>query len=413
LHASIGPSAALAQLVEGRLEIHCATQGVSLLAAAIAQVLRMPVEHVRVIHSEGPGCYGHNGSDDVALEAALLARALPGRSILMQWSRQDEHVFEPYGAAMRVDVEASLDASGRIVAYNHDTYSYTHIGRAFPMGKSSALIAAQQLQTPFERPRPRPMLMPQAGVHRNAEPLYDVGKLRVVKHLAKGSPFRTSSLRSLGAFGNVFALESCMDELAALSGKDALAFRLAHLADPRARAVLEAGAERARWSSPRSSGDEQRPRGRGLAFSRYENHKCYAAVFVELEVDLATCAIRLLHAVIAADAGLIIDPDGLENQLEGGFLQAASWTLLEQVSWDRDQVTTRDWESYPILRFEEIPSVETLLLDRPEEPALGAGEATIGPTPAAIANALFDACGARLRTTPFTPARLRAALYEI
>jgi nicotinate dehydrogenase subunit B len=219
-------------------------------------------------------------------------------------------------------------------------------------------------------------------------------------------------LRSLGAFGNVFALESCIDELAAQSGQDPLAFRLAQLSDARARAVLEAGAERAAWGRAQRTQDGQRPRGRGLAFSRYENYKCYAAVFVELEVDLASCAIRLLHAVIAADAGLIIDPDGLENQLEGGFIQAASMTLKEQVSWDREQITTLDWDSYPILRFDEIPSVETVLLDRRDQPARGAGEATTGPTPAAIANAVFDACGVRLRTTPFTPARLRAALYS-
>ena len=412
LHASIGPSAALARFDGERLELWSASQGVSLLAGAIAQVLGLPPDRVRVAHVEGPGCYGHNGSDDAALDAALLARALPDKPVLLKWTREDEHAHEPYGPAMQIDVQASIDAQGRILAYNHDTYSYTHIGRAFAMGKVSALIAAQQLEQPFKAPRPRPMLAPQAGVHRNAEPLYAIPAQRVVKHLCGDSPFRTSSLRSLGGYGNVFALESMIDELAAVSGQDPVALRLAHLRDERARAVIEAGAARMAQRPFAASADPQRPRGRGMAFSRYENHKCYAAVFVELEVELASHAIRLLHAVIAADAGAIVDPDGLANQLEGGFIQAASFALKEEVRWDAHSVTTRDWDSYPILGFEEVPDVEVVLLDRPDRTARGAGEASTGPAPAAIANALFAACGVRLRVTPFTPARLRAALYE-
>jgi CO/xanthine dehydrogenase Mo-binding subunit len=412
LHASIGPSAALACFRDGALEIWSASQGVSLLAAAIAQVLALPPERVRVVHVEGPGCYGHNGSDDAALDAALLARALPDTPVLLKWTRQDEHALEPYGPATHIDVQASIDAGGRLLAYNHDVYSYTHIGRAFPMGKVSALIAAQQLEKPFGVPRPRPMLAPQAGVHRNAEPLYEIPAQRVVKHLCGNSSFRTSSLRSLGGFANVFAIESMMDELAAAAGQDPVAFRLAHLSDERARAVIEAGAARAAQRAPGPSGDPQRPRGRGMAFSRYENHKCYAAVFVALEIDLASHAIRLLHAVIAADAGLIVDPDGLANQLEGGFVQAASFTLKEEVRWNAQGISSLDWDSYPILSFEEVPEVEVVLLDRPDRNSRGAGEGTTGPTPAAIANAVFDACGVRLRTTPFTPARLREALFQ-
>jgi nicotinate dehydrogenase subunit B len=411
MHASIGPSAALARFDGERLEVSCASQGVSVLALSLAQVLKMEPSQVRVVHVEGAGCYGHNGSDDTALEAALLARALPGRPVLLKWTRQDEHAFEPYGPAMRVDVQASVDAAGRIVAYSHDVYSYTHIGRAMPLGSSSALLAAQQLEQPFKVPRPRPMLAPQAGVHRNAEPLYDMPAPRVIKHLAGNAPLRTSSLRGLGAFTNVFAIESMMDELAHAAGLDPIAFRLAHLRDARARAVIEAGAARAAWGAPKGESDARRPRGRGMAFSRYENHKCFAAVFVELEVDLADFAIRLLRAVIAADAGLIIDPDGLCNQLEGGFVQAASFTLKEQVAFDERRITSLDWQSYPILTFEEVPEIDVVLLDRPDRKARGAGEATTGPTPAAIANAVFDACGARLRATPFTPERLRAALY--
>jgi len=411
MHGSIGPSAALARFADGRLELSCSSQGVSLLAMAIAQVLRIEVTRVHIVHVEGAGFYDHNGSDAAALEAALLARAVPGGPELLKWSRQDEHAFEPYGPAMRVDVQASVDAQGRLVAWNHDVYSYTHIGRAMPGGSSSALIAAQQLAEPFKPPRPRAMLAPQAGIHRNADPLYELPSRRIVKHLVGNAPLRTSSLRSLGAFTNVFAIESMMDELAIAAGVDPIAFRLSHLRDERARAVIEAGAARAGFAAPKPAADPQRPCGRGMAFSRYENHKCYAAVFVELEVDLASFAIRLLRGVIAADAGMIIDPDGLENQLEGGFVQACSYTLKEQVTFDERRVTSLDWASYPILTFEEVPEVEVVLLDRKDRTSRGAGEATTGPTPAAIANAVFDACGARLRATPFTSARLRRALY--
>jgi nicotinate dehydrogenase subunit B len=411
MHASIGPSAALARFEGDTLDLACSSQGVSLLAGAVAQVLGLPLANVRVRHVEGPGCYGHNGSDDAGLDAALLARAVPGRPVLLKWSRQDEHAFEPYGPAMQIDVQASVGADGRLLAYSHDVYSYTHIGRAFAMGKLSALVAAQQLAAPFRAPNPRPMLAPQAGVHRNADPPYAIPSLRVVKHLCGNAPFRTSSLRSLGAFTNVFAIESMMDELAHASSQGPVAFRLAHLGDERGRAVIEAGAERFGTRSGAITADPQRPRGRGMAYSRYENHKCYAAVFVELEVDLASCAIRLLRAVISADSGLIIDPDGLANQLEGGFIQAASFTLKEQVTFDAQRVTSLDWQSYPILGFPEVPEVELVLLDRKDRTSRGAGEATTGPTPAAIANAVFDACGARLRDTPFTPARLRSALF--
>jgi CO/xanthine dehydrogenase Mo-binding subunit len=410
MHGSIGPSAAVAHQAGEQLTIWSATQGPSVLAPSIALVLKVPAEQVRVIHVEGPGCYGHNGSDDAALDAALCARAVPGRHVRMVWSRQDEHAHEPYGPAMRVDMQASLGADGRVVAWSHDVYSGSHMGRALPFGNRSSLLAAQERAEPMRRPSPRPALRPQAGIHRNADPCYDFDAPRVIKHLSDETPLRTSSLRSLGAYGNVFAAESMLDELAAAGGVDPVELRLRHLSDPRARAVIEACVERAGPHAGRGD-DPRRPRGRGLAYSRYENYKCHAAVLVELEVDLATHTIHLLRGVIAADAGQIVDPDGLENQLEGGFVQAASWTLKEEVGFDASGITTLDWESYPILRFDEVPPVETVLIDRPDEPSVGAGEATTGPTPAAIANAVFDATQVRLRATPFTPARLRAALF--
>jgi CO/xanthine dehydrogenase Mo-binding subunit len=408
MHGSIGPSAALARELDGQLTVWTSSQGVSVLRMALAQALGIDAERVRLIHVEGPGCYGHNGSDDVALDAALLARALPGRAVHVQWTRADEHAWEPYGAAMIIDLQASLDASGLVVDWNHDVRSFTHVSRPMPHGpRTSGLIAAWHRAAPLARPTPRPMLAYHMGIHRNADPLYAFPRRRVVKHFLAGSPFRTSSLRGLGAYANVFAIESFIDELAAAAAQDPLAFRLRQLGDPRARDVLAAVAERFGWQpAPRPA---RGGRGRGLAFGRYKNQKSWCAVAVELTVDDASAAIRLERAAIAADAGQIVDPEGLVNQLEGGFVQAASWALREEVTFDRTRVTSTDWQSYPILRFGEVPAIETVLVDRPGEPWLGAGEASVGPTAAAIANAIFDATGLRVRDLPLTPRRLRDA----
>ncbi len=409
MHASIGPSAALAHEADGELTIWTHTQGVSILRLAIAQALRMPNEKVRLVHVEGPGCYGHNGSDDVAFDAALVARALPGRPVHVQWSRADEHGWEPYGPAMVIDLEASLDSQGRVSDWNHETRSYSHMNRAIPYSeRTSGLVAAWHRDPPMTRPTPRPALAPHAGIHRNADPLYAFPRRRIVKHFLEGSPFRTSSLRALGGFANVFALESFMDELAHAARVDPVEFRLRHLDDPRAADVIGAAAERFGWSrvtgAPSHSG-----RGRGFAFARYKNAKAWCAVAVELSVDDATAAIRLERAVLSCDAGQIVDPEGLVNQLEGGFVQGASWTLKEEVRFDRERVTSLDWETYPILRFDEMPELDTVLIDRPGQPWLGAGEASQGPAAAAIANAVFDATGLRLRDLPLTPERVREA----
>jgi len=407
MHASIGPSAALAQQgVEG-LTVWTHSQGVPILRHALARSLDVPPENVRVIHADGAGCYGHNGADDVALDAALLARAVPGAPVLVQWTREDEHMWEPYGPAMAIDLSASLDAGGRVVDWSHEVFSHTHLGRAIPARGASNLVADWHREPALPRLRPEPRLEAHAGIHRNADPLYAFPSKRIVKHFVENAALRVSSTRGLGAYANVFAIESFLDELALDAGRDPLEFRLAHLEDARARAVLEAAAARAGWRRPAANG-----RGQGLGFARYKNSKCYAAVVVELEVDAASGAIRLLRAVIAADAGEIVDPDGLTNQLEGGFLQSASWTLKEEVHFDRTRVTSRDWDSYPILRFSEVPEVETVLLDRPGTPFLGAGEATQGPTPGAIANAIAHATGARLRRIPFTPERVREAMQS-
>jgi nicotinate dehydrogenase subunit B len=322
------------------------------------------------------------------------------------WTRAQEHAWEPYGPAMVVETQASLDDAGRLLDRNHDVWSNTHRGRQGMGDTGIQLAAAWHLATPFPRPAPQPWLAPQAGIHRNADPLYAVPNPRVVKHFVETTPVRVSALRSLGAFANVFAIESFLDELAEAAGADPVEFRLSYLEDERARATLTAAAERIGWAE-RSS---EFGRGTGIGFGRYKNRQGYAAVAVELTVDDATAEIRIERAVVAADAGEIIDPDGLANQLEGGFVQAASWTLGEHVTFDDLRVTSLDWESYPILRFPRLPQIETILLDHPDQPPLGAGEVAQGPTAAAIANAVQAAIGVRLRDLPFTPDRVRAAV---
>jgi len=415
MHASLGPSAAVAEWRTSDprqpLTIWSHTQGVFPLRAAIAGVLGLEPTQIHVIHSEGSGCYGHNGADDVALDAALLARACPDRPVAVKWTRADEHGWEPYGSAMVIKLQASLNADGVVCAWNHDVWSYPHTARPRPTAGESGLLAAWHLADPMPLPAARMTVGGRHfGSYRNADPLYAFAPRRIVNHLVPNSPLRTSAMRSLGAYANVFAIESFMDELALAAGVDPVAFRLQHLTDPRAKAVIEAAAAKANWqphTRPSSNG-----RGQGIAFAQYKNIQCYAAIVVDVTVDADSGQIHLERAVIAADAGQVVNPDGLSNQLEGGFIQAASWTLLEEVLFDPNGITSRDWESYPILRFSGAPLIETVLLNRPELPFLGSGEATQNPTPAAIANAVFDAIGVRLRQIPFTPARVKAAMQK-
>jgi CO/xanthine dehydrogenase Mo-binding subunit len=306
---------------------------------------------------------------------------------------------------MAVDLQASLDADGRLLDWNHDVWSNAHIGRAAaaPPG-TSALLAAWNLADPLPKPEPTPRLAYHAGIHRNADPKYAVPRRRIVKHFVETEPVRVSSLRSLGAYANVFAAESFVDELADAAGVDAVAFRLSYLDDARSRDVVRAAADGIGWPGPREFGH-----GVGLAFAQYKNAMCYAAVAVELHVDDATAEARLDRVVAAADAGAVIDPSGLSNQLEGGVVQSASWTLMESVAFDDTRITSAAWESYPIIRFPEVPPIDVVLLDRPELPPLGAGEAVQGPTAAAIANAVHAAIGVRVRDLPLTPWRIRDA----
>ena len=407
MHGSIGPSAGLALFEDGRLTLWMHGQGIYPMQASIAEALGLAVENVHLIHGPGAGNYGHNGSDDAAFDAALIAKHLPGTPVLLKWSREDEHAWEPYSSAMVMDLSASLDDSGAVIAWSHESYSDCHIARPRPGPGNigpSRLLSMQYVGEPLEPPPPPPNMTHHGGIHRNAEPLYAFANQRIVKHLVRELPLRVSTLRTLGAYANVFALESFLDELAEQAGLDPLEFRLRHLEDERAGAVLRATADRFGWRRA----DRPANVGHGIAFAQYKNVKAYGAAAVELEVD-ETATVRLRRVVLGVDAGQIVDPDALAAQLEGGFLQAASWTLYEAVRFDAHGITSRDWESYPILRFDNVPEIETVLIDRPGDPFLGAGEATCGPAAGAIANAIYDAAGLRLRRLPFTPDAIRAA----
>jgi CO/xanthine dehydrogenase Mo-binding subunit len=412
MHASLAPSAAAALCdADGGLTVWSHSQGIELLRGALARVLRMDADNIRVVHTAGAGSYGHNGADDAALDAALCARALPGRPVMLQWTRAQEHQWEPYGPAAHVRMEAALDQQGRIIGWSHDVWGFTHLGRPRPGAQDGLnMLAAGHLAEPIPRVAPRPALRAEVGIHRNAWPIYALSDPRVVKRFVADSPLRTSSLRGLGAHANVFAIESFMDELATTAGREPVEFRLDHLDDSRARAVLERVVALAGGLDCLSPGTfEGKSRGRGVALARYKNQACYAAVVVQVAVDPDSAVISAEHVWIAADAGQVIDPDGLINQLEGGAVQSLSWTLKEAVKFGRDGVTSTDWDSYPILRFSEVPEVATVLIDRPDERSLGAGEATQGPTAAALGNAVFAATGIRLRALPMTPEHLRRA----
>jgi CO/xanthine dehydrogenase Mo-binding subunit len=393
-HASIGPSCAIARMRNGRLEVWTHSQGIFGLRHELSIVLRIPQEDITITHAEGAGCYGHNGADDAALDAALLARAANGRPVKLQWMREDEFAWEPYGPAMAIDMQATLDQAGNIAGWKHELWSNGHTHRPGRSPKP-ALIAAEHLAQPFERTHAIDPALPPGGSERNAIPLYDFPALLVAKNYVRETPRRASSLRALGAYGNVFAIESFMDELAAAAGADPLEFRLRHLKDPRGRAVIEQLKER--WVS--WHGGENK--GHGLAFARYKNIGAYCAVLAEVEAGVE---LRVTRLTVAADIGLAINPDGVANQLEGGAIQSTSWTLKEE-----GRLGATSWEDYPILKFSEVPRVEVLLVDS-DAPSLGAGEAAQGPTAAAIANALHHALGVRVRDLPLTAERIVKAM---
>jgi len=404
-HGSIGPACALAQLEEGKLTVWTHTQGVFFLRDAIAGMLRMPAENVRCVHAESAGCYGHNGADDAAADAAMLALAVPGRPVRVQLMREQDHAWDPFGPGMVVKLRASVGADGAIADWHHEVWSQSHMMRPGPPG---ALIAARLKSDAFPPAPPVALAQPEGGGDRNAIPLYAIANCKVISHFLPGMPLRGSSMRSLGGYLNVLSIESILDELAVRSGQDPVAFRLRHIEDPRARDVIETAASRFGWAARTKSSEST---GFGFGFARYKNLEAWCAVAVEVELSRLSGVVRIRRVVAAVDTGQVVNPDGVRNQIEGGILQAASWTLFERVTFDRTRVTSVDWSAYPIMRFDSVPeSVEVHLVDRPGDAFHGVAEAAQGPTGAALANAIRDVAGVRLHQLPLTPARIKKAM---
>ncbi len=403
-HGSIGPSCAVGLFTQGKMTVWSHTQGVFPDRKAIAEMLALAESAVHCIHVEGSGCYGHNGADDAAADAALLARALPDTPVRVQWMREQEHGDEPYGPAMVTRAKAVINAAGRIEDWHYELWSNSHATRP---GGAGSLLPARLLSAPFAPTPAKVHITPEGSGDRNAIPAYSFANKKVIWHFLKQMPLRVSALRSLGAYMNVFSIESFMDEIAVSAQIDPVDFRLRHLEDPRARDVVTLAAQKFGWGKR----PKARNHGFGFAFARYKNSASYCAVTCEVAVEPDTGEIRMLHATAAVDSGEIVNPDGIRNQIEGGILQSMSWTLFESVQFNQTRVTTRDWASYPILRFAHVPdSIEVHVIPRPGQPFLGAGEAAQGPAAGALSNAVADAIGTRIRDIPFTSARVKAAM---
>jgi len=404
-HASVAPSCAIARWDGDSVTVWCHSQGIFQLREAIAAGLGLEACRVTVHYAEGAGVYGQNGSDDVAMDAVLLARGVPGRAVRVQWTREDEMCWSPLGSAMLARLSAGLDAGGRIVTWRQDVWSNGFMGRPATDGDPRLLALTHRAGGHPMPAAPDLQAANWMGASRNSVPGYDIPGIRVTRHRLLDMPIRTSSLRSLGAHLNVFAIESFMDELAAAAGADPVRFRLAHLADPRARQVLTEAAQLAGWDTR----DRRDGIGYGAGVARYAGNAGYCAAVAEVEADTD---IRVRRLWLAVDVGRVINPDGVINQVEGGAVQSASWTLREQVRFDRDRITSAGWDSYPILRFDQAPDVMVRIIDAPAEAETGAGEVAQGPVAGAIGNAVADAVGVRVRDLPLTRERVARAIEE-
>ena len=398
-HGSIGPSCAIVDIKDGKLTCWTPSQATHNLRKQLAAMLGMTPDNVRAIYIDGSGCYGRNGHEDAAADAALLARAT-GKPVRVQWMREDEHGWDPKGPPTLIDLEGALDGNGDIIAWSSQFF--------IPEGGSGnvPLVAAELAALPHET------AYAPGNIQRNTDIQYVLPNVRTVAHRLEQTPFRPSWIRTPGRMQNTFANESFMDELAAAAGIDPLEYRLRYLKDPRGVELLERLAELAKWekrpSPQRQAGDVVR--GRGLSYVKYELARTYIGAVAEVEVDKKTGMIRATRFTVVHDCGQIINPDGVRNQIEGNVVQTVSRTLKEEVTFDRSRVTSVDWASYPIITFPEVPEVAIDLIDRPNEKPWGAGEPSAAVVPAALSNAVFDAIGARLRSVPFTPGKVRAAI---
>ena len=399
-HGSIGPSAAVAEFKNGKLTCWTASQATHALRKQLAQMLSISEEDVRCVYVEGAGCYGRNGHEDAAGDAALMARAV-GRPVRVQWMRWDEHGWDPKGPPTLIDLEAALDANHNVTAWKSDFY--------IPVGGPAAvwLLTAELAGLPHRED------LETGSIFQNSAIPYDFPNRYTVCHRLASTPLRPSWIRSPGRMQNTFANEAFLDEIIAASGADALQFRLQHINDPRGAELLRRLGKVAKWEAHKV-GDRGRGgdilRGRGLCYVHYELSRTYVGIVADVEVDRKSGKARVIRAFVVHDCGQIINPDGVRNQVEGGVIQTVSRTLIEALKFDRSRVTSLDWASYPILTFPDVPDVVVDLIDRPTEVPWGAGEPACAVVPAAISNAIFDATGARLRSVPFTPDRVKAAL---
>ena len=402
LHGSIGPSCAIADFREGRLTVWSATQAPHWTRKELAAMLNIAPDDIRVVYVEGAGCYGRNGHEDAAADAALLSREV-GRPVRVQWMRHDEHGWEPKGPPTLVDLSAGLDGEGNIVAWQSEFW----IPRISSITDGVPFVAAT-LAGLGKKDAINP-----GNVFQNSAVGYAIPNARAVVHRLETTPFRPSWIRSPGRMQNTYANEAFMDELAAAASADPIDFRVRHLRDPRGAAVIRAAAARAGWiprPAPRKGASSSSSGlGRGMSYVKYENARTYVAAVAEVEADRESGQIRVTRVVVAHDCGLIVNPEGVRTQIEGCVIQTVSRTLKEELKWNRSRVTSLDWATYPILTFPEVPKVEVELINRPSEPPWGAGEPAAAVVPSAISNAVFDALGVRLRTIPYTPERVKAA----
>jgi nicotinate dehydrogenase subunit B len=400
-HASLGPCCAVADIKDNGGTIWSSSQGTHGLRANLSKVFGLDPAKVRVVFLDGSGSYGTNGGDHAAADAVLISKTI-GQPVRVQWSRQDETAWDPKGPQQLLDLRAGIDADGAIVGWD------TEMWLPFQAPGARALLAADAAGIAQEHGQGA------GAITQNGDPPYAAAAARVLVHWVKETPLQLSNLRAPGKIANVFAVESFTDELAAAANQDAVAFRLARLTDPRALEVIHRTAERFAWDprpSPRRGGSKGGLlTGRGIAYMRYKQAENYVAIAMEVGVDPQSGRISVARVVCAHDCGLIVNPDALKNQIEGCILQTLSRALHEEVTFDRARVTSVDWASYPILRATEAPEIDVILIDRRDQPLLGAGEAATAPVAAALANAVFDATGVRLRTVPFTRERVKASM---
>lgn len=406
-HGSIGPSCAVVEINEGKLTCWSASQATHRLKRQLATMMNMPIDDVHCLYIEGSGCYGRNGHEDAAGDAALLSRAVGGTPVRVQWMRADEHGWDPKNPPILVDLRAGVDGEGRVVAWQSDFFVLEDGLEPVP------LIAATLAGLPTGPiTEPYRFNFPNVLTSNSAIP-YTFPNITTLAHLLAEAPLRPGWIRSPGRMQNTFANECFVDELAVLVRADPLDFRLGHLNDPRGAELLVRLAALAKWEkrpSPRTDVTGDVVTGRGISYVKYELARTYVGAVAEIEVDRRTGRIDVQRFLVVHDCGQVINPDGVLNQIEGNIIQTVSRTLKEEVLFDRSAVTSLHWATYPILTFPEVPDVIVELIDRPNEKPWGAGEPSAAIVPCAISNAVFDAIGVRLRSVPFTPAKVLAAI---